>query len=208
MTDHPDLTLVLDPSELWPDPAACPDWPLSLDMTGRNVSVGASRDEAAARLRQIHRFLHDGASTRAPTPAERADLRQRYFRTGTRVNWRWDALNLADTVPASPDVSDRAELLVQAAHVRGYLRKLDTAAETERERAEAARLETLRRRVDGAPGVLAGLEAQLAELAEAEARHLQRIEDERAAARARELRHQIDGVKAEAAQAARVLDAA
>lgn len=209
MTDTAvDLTMTLDCTELWPDPAACPDWPLQLDMHGRDVSTGASRDEAAARLRQIHRFLHDGAATRAPTPAERASLRQRFFRTGTRVNWRWDALNLADLAPASPDVADRAELLVQAAHVRGYLRKLDAHSDAARQRAEADRLESLRRRVDDAPETLRRLEDQLAAAEAGEARYLQWQADQRAAARAAELRAQLDMVRSEAAQARRALDAA
>lgn len=196
-----DKTLTLDPAELWSDPADCPDWPLSLDMLGRVVPVGRSREEAAERLRQIHHMLHDGATTQAPTEAERADMHARYFQPGALVNRRWDALGLTGTAPASPAVSEAAQVIVEAVHIRGYLRKLDSAAETERARTEANRLEALRRRVDGAPETLRRLEEQLAEAEEGEARYKKWLADQHAAARAAELRDQIDGVRAEAAQA-------
>lgn len=208
MTDHPDLTMTLDPSELWPDPAACPDWPLVPNTFNRAMTAPGSREQAAQRLRDLGRMLDNTDMVRAPTPAERASLRQRYFRAGSVVNWKWDQLGRTGTAPASPAVEREAQLIADACHLRGYIRRLDEAAQAEPERAEAARLESLHRRADDAPETLRRLEDQLAALADAEARFLQSQADQRAAALAHDLRHQIDGVRAEAAQARRALDAA
>lgn len=203
-----DLTLTLDAAEFWPEPETCPDWPLARDEFNRAMNAPRSRDDAALRLRDLGRLLNQTDTTRAPTEAERARLKAQYFRAGQVVNWRWDALGLTGTAPASPSVQREAELIVEAVHLRGYLRRLDTAAQIARERAEAGRLSQLRARVDAAPDTLADLERQLVDAEQGEARYRQWEADRLAAARAHELRVQIDGVRAEVAQAARGLDAA
>jgi hypothetical protein len=205
MTTQPDLTLVLDPAELWPAPEGCPDWPLAFDDINRAMNGVGGRDEAAARLHDLARLLNDDKPTRAPTDTERARLRGEYFAPGNVIDWRWSQLGLDHMRPASSAVTSRARLIVEAAHLRGHLRKLDARAAAAAERKEAARLASLRAAVDRAPETLADLERQLAEAEMGEARHLQRLADEQAAHRAHELRAQIVGVKAEAEQAARLL---
>ncbi|MBR3370313.1 MAG: hypothetical protein IKG52_06760 [Rhodobacteraceae bacterium] len=201
MTQQIDLTMVLDPSELWADPENTPDWPLARDDYNRAMTGPRSRDDAILRLRDLGWMLNGTDTTRTPTEAERERLRTEFFRTARHVNWRWDALGLSGTAPASPAVAQRATLIVESCHLRGVLRKLDSRKAAAMARDEARRVASLRAMVDNAPDALAQLEAQLAEAEAGEARYQQWLADQAAAARAHELRHQIAGIRSEAAQA-------
>lgn len=197
-----DLTMTFDPAALWPDPEDCPDWPLARDALNRAMNAPRSAEEARAKLRGLGYALNGEASARAPTGAECAAARERFFAEGSEVNWRWPLLGFGHLRPATPSVRDASNLIVEAAHIRGYLRKLETRAANAAQAKADAEQARLRALVDGFPNTLAGLERQLEKASEGEARHLQRVADEADARRAHDLRHQITATRQEAERAA------
>lgn len=205
-----DLTMTLDPVAIWPDPETCPDWPLTTDSFNRGMNPPRSLSQALEHLSHLSRALNDGKPVTAPSDAQRAELHERYFtaRTNPYATHRvWDALGLTDIRAASPGVNSTAEQIVQACHLRGYIRKLSERDRLARERAEAHRIASLQAKVADTPAMLARFEAELAEAEKGEKRHLQRLADERDAARAAELRVAIAAIKSEAAQAKAALAA-
>ena len=199
----PDLSLVLDPASLWPNPEDCPDWPLQ-DRQSSLYNAVLGKADAVARLERIGRSLHRFGNTRPPTEAESKAAIEENFRSGAgSLNWRWDALGFTDMKPRVS--SDTPLLMVEAAHIRGFLRKME-AREAEAAKAQADREE--RRQRDGlARSVQAAkdLEDELKSLAPAIERHQQRLDDEKAAHRAAEIRYWLPIVRSEAASASREL---
>ena len=206
-----DLTMVFDPAAIWPNAEDCPDWPLANDALNRRMNPPRSLVEAQGSLSHLGRAMNDGKPVTAPTDAQRAELRARYFKarpSPTATHRVWDALGLTDIRAASPGVNSTAEQIVLACHLRGYIRKLSERERLARERRAAARLAGLRDKVGRAPDQLARFAAELAEAEKGEKRHHQRLADEHAATRAAELRRAIDAITSEAAQAEATLAAA
>ena len=122
-----DLTMVFDPAAIWPDPEACPDWPLTTDGYNRMHNPPRSLVEAQGSLSRLSRAMNDGKPATAPTEAQQAELQGRYFKarpSPTAAHRVFDALGLTDIRAASPGVNSTAEQLVLACHLRGYIRKL------------------------------------------------------------------------------------
>lgn len=202
-----DRTLILDPATLWPDPLTCPDWPLMSSETASRSVVDRRRDALERELNAIARQVNaDARHLRAPTDAEREAMFSAMFEKGRPTDYpRWSALGLRDINPRERGRANEAQRLVEAAHLRGYLRKIDAIAAkaaTEKERADKERAEE---RLRGFSEFVKQGEAELAGAAEAVQRHRQRIEDEKAFRRVRDLRLQLDAAHFEASQAARQL---
>ncbi|WP_442577763.1 hypothetical protein ACSBOB_19600 [Mesorhizobium sp. ASY16-5R] len=196
-----DLTLIFDPAILWPDPEACPEWPLFENERSRTMNGGQGREHAEKRLASIDVALRRNKPARAPSNAEALAAQKRYFQTGNPPDGRWRVLGFGNLKPANV-TSDDADAIVQATHIRGWLRKLD-ARQAAAAQAEADRKRRdLQRKIDFHADNAEGRKAELASLAEAEARHLQRIEDEKAFFRAFELRRMLQDGHAEAVRAA------
>ena len=197
-----DRTQILDPKDYWRDPATCPDWP----VMGPNHRYEGPRGKvgAEARLEAIGRFLNRGPGTlRVPTEDERE---QQFSATFRRSGSAYYAIGIDNLSPLGRLVEAEAELIAEACHLRGYLRKLEIKAQAEvdqvqvRKNYEAQRtLEEYRR---NAPAQIAEIEA----LAEAVARHKQREEDERAVSRTYALRQTLTQTHSAAVRAAHALD--
>jgi hypothetical protein len=123
---------------------------------------------------------------------------------GNWKNWQFQALGLSFR-PASHSVETKAMAIVESCHIRGWLRKLDAAAESEAKRKKEAETASLRDKAEGWPAREAATLAELQALMEGEKRHLQRIADEKAYYRARDLRAYLEGGRREAVQAAQSL---
>ncbi|AKM09313.1 hypothetical protein [Croceicoccus naphthovorans] len=199
-----DRTMTLDPAKLWPEPADCPDWPVLNAAQIQHGQFITGRTSAEQRLNALGVKLNGGnfRNLRAPTPDEREVMQAETFKDGTPDNPRWHALGLGDLKPAHPSHRNLAELMVEAAHIRGYLRKLDvqeTKAVADRARRER---EQDQARVDSYAKQVERDTAELAELAEAVKRHEQRLADERAFRRASDLKHALIAGHSNAVQAA------
>lgn len=199
-----DRTMTLDPAKLWPDALACPDWPVLNAVQVQHGQLITGRASAEQRLNTLAVKLNGGnyRNLRAPTPDEREAMQAETFKAGTPDNPRWDALGLGDLKPSQPTYRNLAELMVEAAHIRGYLRKLDAqemkaAADRDRRGREQdqARVDSYAKQVERDT-------TELAELAEAVKRHEQRLADERAFRRASDLKNALIVGHSNAAQAA------
>jgi len=204
---NPDLTQVLDVAELWPEPADCPAWPLNANQQSAAMNPPAPRSAAEQRLTTLNRALNGENPVREPTDDERQRLIEKHF-TDEPLNaaypgadWRYSALGLPfirDRVP-----SDKTPgMIVEAAHLRGYLRKMDAKAERDAKAQAEAEQRRLQHKVEGFPERRQALIDELESLAEAEARHQQMLEDEKAAQRCRDLRQRIEGMARQAREAA------
>ena len=98
-----------------------------------------------------------------------------------------------------------AMLMVEACHLRGYLRKLDDAAVRDAEAAEQRKLADARRTLERYRADVPARIAEIDSLAEAAARHQQRIDDERAVLRTQELRRHLRETHSAAVIAAHTL---
>jgi hypothetical protein len=196
-----DLTLIFDPETLWPDPEQCPDWPIYESEMSRAMNSGATRRHAADRLAALGLALHRNKPARAPTKSEAQAAVDAHFVSGAAPNWRWGVLGFGQLRP-SRITSEDADAIVQATHIRGWLRKLD-AREARAAQSEAdSKRRDLQRKIDFHADNAESRRAELATLAEAEARHLQRIEDEKAFCRAAEIRRLLQDGHANAVRAA------
>lgn len=195
-----DLSQIFDPVELWEDPEDCPDWPL-MDENSRHMNPTFSRQDAENRLVRLRYMLNKQTEDLpAPTKSEAAGARARYFTEGVAPSWRWNELGFGRLRPARRD-SDVAELLVEAVHLRGHLRKLDARiASAERANADSERRK-LEVQVSNYVDNVDQLKAELASLANAEARHRDRLEDEKAFHRCYDIRRslQVDRASAQIA---------
>lgn len=200
-----DLTLVFDLAEVWPDPEACPDWPRRLMQTSQGLAV---QGEASAReqLQRLQVHLARTDKLREPTADERASARRDHFRDLDQPQaGEWACIGLAGITYSNHVKESAARHIVEATHIRGYLRKLETR------RARAGEIEADRERtrhqarLDRYERLAAQMQGELAGLAEAAARHQQRLDDEKAFDRATDLRRSLAGAYAEACTAARAL---
>ena len=200
-----DMTHVLDPAEFWPDPMSCPDWPMEYDDGYSKRRYEGPRGKAGAemRMQMLGSALNRGITNlRKPTQEERAAEFARTFKRAGSPFYRY---GINDLAARDRLTEDQARMMVDALHVRGYLRKLEAIearqeeARKERPRAEARQtLARYRNTVDGST-------EEIAALAEAAARHQQRIDDEKAFNRSRMLRQNLETLHANAVTAAHVL---
>ncbi|WP_374470308.1 hypothetical protein [Phenylobacterium sp.] len=205
-----DLTLVLDPAEAWPDAEACPDWPLRPMQTASGHGVVG---EAAAKeqLELLQQHLGRNAELRPPTESERATLRSRYFRDydpeeaggqGRNIGPWSTSLGLRGFTWRDRSTEAPAQQMVEALHIRGYLRKLEERRARQAAGAQQQARDVAQAKLDRYERTVVGLGEELSGLLEAEARHKQQLEDEKAARRCFEIRQVIDGAYREAVRAA------
>lgn len=214
MSTAPDLTLLRDPAQVWPDPMTCPDWPLA---SGGDMLMGAARKtsaEASERLALLAQEINRPGDHHAPKPAEIARIEAEYFRTvasgeGGGVVERFARLGFAGLRPKTGGtVGAVARQMAEAVHIRGYLRKLSHEVETAQETEAETFHRQHQRQIDGFKAALAEAGPELDRLAEAEERHLQRVADERAYRRGVELRRMVRIRHGQAVDAARALGVA
>jgi hypothetical protein len=200
-----DQTHVLDPAKLWPNAFDCPDWPILSDERRFHAGHVGGREHAEERLQHLGNILNRGArSLRMPTEEERQSIIERTFRRGDTNRPDWYALGVL-MKPLNNLVEETAFAIVEAAHVRGYLRKLDASAEREKEAAVARDAGEARRVLaDYRATVLPEIE-EINALSEAAARHRQRIADEKAFFRSLDLRRHVDSFYPKAVSAAHKL---
>ncbi|RDE06232.1 hypothetical protein [Sphingomonas aracearum] len=195
-TEKLDRTLVLDPNTYWPDAMTCPDWP----VVGPNQGYDGQRGKEGAenRLEAIGRYLNRGdGKLRRPTEEERADEFARTFR---RLGPSFDALQ-----PLGMMAEADATLMKEACHIRGYLRKLEAKAERDARAAVERKQAEARRVLDEYRTTVPGYVEEIESLAEAVARHNQRLEDEKAVRRTQMLRDHAETLHTAAVSAAHAL---
>jgi hypothetical protein len=95
--------------------------------------------------------------------------------------------------------------VLESVHIRGHLRRLDAAAELEAKRKKEAETARLRDKAGGWPARERNLLDELAAVQEGAERHQQRLDDERAFLRVRELRQALTLGRREAVSAAQSL---
>ncbi|RFC67796.1 hypothetical protein [Mesorhizobium denitrificans] len=199
-----DLTQVFDPSDLWPNENDCPDYPIFENEQSRTMNPPFTRQDAMNSLMRIRYTLNKGTEDlRPPSKAEAEEAKARYFKSGTPTNWRWNNLGLGHLQPARLD-NDDADLIVTAVHLRGFIRKIDAKLDRkldERADRERAARSALADYAANAPRV----KAELDSLAEAAARHQQRMGDEQAFYRTQELRRSLSELQTKATAAAKTL---
>jgi len=210
MTDQkalPDLTLLRDPADIWPEPTDCPNWPYS--SGGSRQGSPPTREDAEATLANHVDALHGkDATLRKPTKAEIEAAMSRYFSViDPGVNSgkiaRFAALGFPGLNRSLSDSGGFASRIVESTHIRGWLRKLD-AAEEQNKTLQADRGERqLKGRLNRFKTICDSHVAELSELSEAEERHLQAKADLLAHARCVELRRTLRARHADAAAAAR-----
>lgn len=200
-TSRIDRTQILDPKDYWRNPADCPDWP----VLGSNTHYSGPRGKAGAeaRLEAIGQHLNRGTGAlRVPTEDEREQHFAATFRR-TGSNWyRWGINNLS---PLGMAVEGSAELMAEACHLRGYLRKLAIVEARQVESAEASKQHAARRTLEDYRASVAGEIEAIDALTEAVARHEQRLADEKAVSQRYGLRQQLTARHSAAVQAAHVL---
>ena len=199
----PDRTCILDPKEFWPNERACPDWPA---LTANGCYDGQrGKAGAEARLAAIGQHLNRAAkSVHAPTSDERtAEFARTFRRSGTFYNW--PSIGIFNLSPLGMLAENEAMLMVEACHIRGYLRKLEAAAKRDEDAAEQRKQAEARRTLEDYRATVPGLVDEIGSLAEAVARHRQREADEIAVSRDRMLRDQVDTLHSQAIRAAHTL---
>lgn len=200
-----DMTHVLDPAEFWPDPMNCPDWPLEYSdgVSTRRYEGPRGKAGAEMRMQMLGSTLNRGAtSLRKPTQEERAAEFARVFKRSGSPFYRY---GINDLSARDRLTEDRASLMVDALHVRGYLRKLEATVAREAEAKEQRRLADARRALDEYRKMVPVEIEEINSLAEAVARHQQRLDDERAFGRSRMLREHVGALHSQAVTAAHAL---
>ncbi len=203
-----DLTLLRDPVDIWPDPADCPDWPLSSGGDRRGVRVG--REDAEARLAALRDLLNPrGMALRNPTEAEIAEALEKHFHALAPGEWGGSARR-AQRLGFDgyrPILKDRvAPSIMEAIHIRGYLRKLDAEEEADERAGQIAQDRPHRRALDAYEAESKLLLPELESLLEAEARHLRAEADKKAWQRAEEIRRTLRARHSQAESAAHALN--
>lgn len=212
----PDLTLTLDVAEIWPDPMDCPDWPLQPMYAHNGAGIGGERD-AIQLLQRLACDLARSQVLREPTAEERAAMKARYFREfdpktdGERAHLvgPWSlSLGLRGIGPRSHVEETIARRIVEGVHMRGFLRKRQAQAERHKIVQADHERTAAQARLDRYDRVRISITEELQSLAEAEARHRQREDDEKAFWRCVEARQQLQGAYDDARQAASKLGVA
>ena len=196
-----DRTHILDPAKIWRDIATCPDWPAlrpSERYAGPRGKAGAE-----ARLEAIGVALNRGpGKLKVPTADDRDAEFSRVFR---RTGSTWHHLGIHELSPLGMLAENDATLIVEACHIRGFLMKLETREAEAVADKEQRRLSAARRTLENWRTISAARTAEIEELAEAAARHQQRIDDEAAYARRLDLVASLSGGHLEAVKAAHEL---
>ena len=194
-----DLTQLFDPAKQWPNAETCPDWPINLGNPMGHQPPG-SVALAEQKLEYLSGLLNKGAATRKPNATDISQIKKQYFAVGNHGP-HWLALGFTG-LTVKPGTRQEAELIVEAAHIRGYLRKLklrqDRAVQLtgdEVKRYNRGIVDTYKRQ-----SVIA--KKELEQLSAAEERHKQRIADEQAFKRANYLRQHLTHLRSEAGMAA------
>lgn len=177
-----DRTQILDVEKLWPKPSDCPDWPI--ETATRRYEGRRGRAGALEQLERLNLVLNRSGNVHAPNEHEREGAFGRVFAPHGSM---FHELGIKNLRALDRTTEEQAYLIVQAAHLRGYLRKLDAqdvadaAAKERRDRAEAERT------LDSWLTEVSERGKEYAALEEAAARHQQRIDDEKAFTRRREI---------------------
>ncbi len=143
---NPDLTMIRDPAQVWPDAQDCPDFPVN--GRGAEPQPAWSREEAEARLRSLSRKLNPDGELREPTDEERADLMERYFKKptpGIAANERMAKQGFPGLVS---NRTGEGFQIAEAFHLRGYLRKLADHAASQQKATEQRDQDRLKSTVD------------------------------------------------------------
>lgn len=185
-----DLTMVFDPAAVWPDPQACPDW----SMRGAGERVLCSQADAEDRLLVLHQSLGRGMPTRLPSPEDLTSVRETYFKECTGVGPWSLTLGFPGYTWRDHVRESEARLIVEALHLRGYLRKVEVREARQAESREAAERRHLEEAVAGYAQRAEGLQARLNGAKAGEARHLQRVADEADAAEAADVRRSLQAL--------------
>lgn len=199
-----DRTQLLSPADYWPNAIDCPDWP----QLGPNQGFDGQRGKAGAEARLIAIAFHlnrGAGQVQAPTPQDREAVIGRTFSRGPTRNASWQALGIRDLNPLGMMAEDDAKLIVEACHIRGYLRKLEVKAERDAEAAKRQKEAEARRTIEEYRTKGRAAIEEISALAEAAARHQQRVEDEQAFHRTFNLRQHVDTLHSAAVQAAHTL---
>lgn len=198
-----DLTLTFDPAEVWPDPLSCPDWPLRPMETRTGQTVIGER-MAREQLELVQYKLARTTNHRPPTAAERKRARAHFFRdTDQPQAGDWShSLGLRGVTIRDRTTEDGARAIVEGLHIRGYIRKLERQAERDAQQKEADARRRAQHRVDTFSEAHRAMAEEFAALEEAEKRHLQRLADEQAVGRRRDLKSAASQLKFEARRAA------
>lgn len=198
---RPDLTQVFDPVELWPEAEACPDWPLRRSTVALSMADHFSEQDARNRLKMLAYHLNKEWRTFQPNKAERDKLVQEYF---VRDGDGFPGLGLVLTPRNRSDHT--AEMIVEAVHLQGYLRKLDERSRQASARADAEKNARHNLAMSQNLSAIRAAQTELDGLKEAEERHRQRLQDEAASIRAGDLRQTIESCRWNARQAAHALN--
>jgi hypothetical protein len=201
---RPDLTRVFDPAVLWPDPDACPNWPGDHPELGRPSRGYGTIQDAEAALEILFRNVNQTGSVREPTNEDAAWCRNEYFQSGNAIDFRWPSLGFGDLRPR-PGHGSIPELIVEATHIRGYIRKLEAKAKKQADADERYRLSSLQHKIDHYKQSEPRLLRELRELEKAERRYFQRVDDEKAAVRCANIRSHLEGAHRDAVSAASTL---
>lgn len=130
--------------DYWPNERACPDWPMlgkGQVYSGRTGKAGAEE-----RLEALGRYLNRGSiSLHVPTADERsAEFARVFKRRGTK----WYSFGIVDLSPLGMMTEDEAGMMIEACHIRGYLRKLEAASIRDAEAAEQRKQAEARRTLE------------------------------------------------------------
>lgn len=212
MTDaKPDLTLLRDPAAIWPDPMDCPEWPLSASSAAINYGLRPTREEAEGALANHIDALHGAdAILRPPTKPEIEAAIARYFQvrepgSGGGSSERFDMLGYQGLRKSLADTWGHSSRIIDATHIRGFLRKLDAEEEQDKALKVGRDERQLKARVSRYTSIRGERLAELDTLKAAEERHLQTIDDQRAHARCVEIRRGLRIGFADASTAAKDL---
>jgi len=190
----PDLAQIIAPETLWPEPMDCPDYPLDTGMGQRFGAPRSDMADARAKLTNLVDILNSGSLVREPTKDEAQALFERHFQPtvegeNSGSQQRLECMGLVGWRKMPGD--NLAMRIAEAAHLRGYIRKLKHEEKTGAETAAQAKQDDLARHLANSTAQIEAAQARLADLADAEARHVQRVEDERAHLEAVDLRRSM-----------------
>lgn len=200
-----DLSRIIDPATVWPNPMDCPDYPLN-----GQVSFGISgmdRADVEFRLSKRLEELHgEGAALRDPSPEEKAAAAAEHL-TNPQGEGPPFYMMVRGSGPYSSYSNTKAgTAIVECIHLRGYLRKLDAQAAAKENRAADQKREEHQRTLDGYVDAAKQAEPDLTALSEGFSRYEAWLADKRAWERAVDIRTNLEYRHNSACIAASALD--